>query len=371
MLELVLAVGFTLLVSALCSTIEAMLLSTTVAEVEGLKARNPRAGALLEQCREGLEESISAILTLNTIANTFGSFLCGVLAGKLFANWEYGFAAGIAAGILVFGEILPKNVGVIYRVRLQAWLVYVLHAMRLVTRPLSWLMHPLIWLLLRGAPKSPDPVAEIAILAEKEAKDGNLTQQESKLISNTLKLDDVHIRDIMTPRIVVTALEKSRTIGEVFRQLSAIPFARLPVYEGNIDNIVGLARRRDLLKAKAADQDHTTVGDVMQPAVFVPETATAATALQQFLKSHQQIAVVVDEYGSMAGVVTMEDIFEHLLGMEIFEKDDLAVDMRELARRRLRPTPAPTPTISASPAPTAPVVPAAPTTPPEPAQKIG
>jgi Mg2+/Co2+ transporter CorC len=110
---------------------------------------------------------------------------------------------------------------------------------------------------------------------------------------------------------------------------------------------------------------------VMQPAVFVPETATAATALQQFLKSHQQIAVVVDEYGSMAGVVTMEDIFEHLLGMEIFEKDDLAVDMRELARRRLRPTPAPTPTISASPAPTAPVVPAAPTTPPEPAQKIG
>jgi CBS domain containing-hemolysin-like protein len=119
--------------------------------------------------------------------------------------------------------------------------------------------------------------------------------------------------------------------------MSNIPFARLPVYDGKADNIVGLARRRDLLKAKAADQDHLTVGSLMQPVLFVPDTATAATALQQFLKNHQQIAVVVDEYGSLAGVVSMEDIFEHLLGAEFFEKDDMAVDMRELARRRQRP----------------------------------
>jgi CBS domain containing-hemolysin-like protein len=150
----------------------------------------------------------------------------------------------------------------------------------------------------------------------------------------------VHIRDIMTPRFVVTMLEKSRTMSEVFREMPNIPFARLPVYDGKMDNIVGMVRRRDLLKAKAADQDSVTVASLMQSVLFVPETATAATTLQQFLKNHQQIAVVVDEYGSLAGVVSMEDIFEHLLGAEFFEKDDVAVDMRELARRRQRPAPA-------------------------------
>jgi CBS domain containing-hemolysin-like protein len=209
--------------------------------------------------------------------------------------------------------------------------------MRLATKPLLWVVRPLLTRFLGKTKIEGDATQEIAFLAVREAQQGNITLQESKLIANALKLDDVHIRDIMTPRIVVTALEKSRTIGEVFRDLPNIPFARLPVYDGKTDNIVGLARRRDLLKAKAADQDHLTVGALMQPVVFVPETATAATTLQQFLKNHQQIAVVVDEYGSLAGVVSMEDIFENLLGAEFFEKDDMAVDMRELARHRQRP----------------------------------
>jgi CBS domain containing-hemolysin-like protein len=334
---LILAVLFTVVVSALCSTIEAMLLSTTVAEIEALKARSPRVGALLEDSRERLDESISAVLTFNTIANTFGSFVCGALATELFPDWQYAFAAGMTIGVLIFGEILPKNIGVLFRVRLHGSLVWALHGMRMMTRPLSWAIRPIINLLVRKSPEETDPSVEITLLAEKEAKEGNITKQESNLITNALKLDELHIRDIMTPRIVVTALEKSRTINEVFRDLPNIPFARLPVYDGKIDNIVGLARRRDLLKAKAADQDQVTVASLMQSVVFVPETATAATTLQEFIKSHQQIAVVVDEYGAMAGVVSMEDIFEHLLGAEFFEKDDVAVDMRELARRRQRP----------------------------------
>jgi CBS domain containing-hemolysin-like protein len=337
MFELLLAVIFTLVVSALCSTIEAMLLSTTVAEVEALKARSPRAGTLLARCRDSLEESISAVLAFNTIANTLGSFICGALATRLFPSQAYAFAIGMTFGVLVFGEILPKNIGVLYRVRLHPSLVVVLQAMRLTARPFSWLMRQLLKLLPRKTPSASATSDEITLLAKKEAHDGNLTTQESNLIANALKLDHVYIRDMMTPRIVVTALEKSRTMAEVFRDLPNIPFARLPVYDASLDNIVGIVRRRDLLKAKAADQDQLTVASLMQPVVFVPETATAATALQQFLKNHQQMAVVVDEYGLMAGVVAMEDIFEHLLGSEIFEKDDLAVDMRELAHRR-RPT---------------------------------
>jgi len=334
---LILAVLFTVVVSALCSVIEAMLLSTTTGEIEALKARSPRAGHALAQCRDRLDESISAILTFNTIVNTFGSFVCGVLAQSLFSEWRYAFAAGMTIGLLIFGEILPKNIGVLHRTRLSAVLVWVLVAMRLATRPLLWMMRPLIKKILGKAKSEGDTSQEIAFLAVREAQQGNISVQESKLIANALKLDEVHIRDIMTPRIVVTTLEKSHTIGQVFRDMPNIPFARLPVYDGKVDNIVGLARRRDLLKAKAADQDHATVASLMQPVVFVPETATAATTLQQFLKNHQQIAVVVDEYGSLAGVVSMEDIFENLLGAEFFEKDDMAVDMRELARHRQRP----------------------------------
>ncbi len=353
MLELILAVTFTMVVSALCSTIEAMLLSTTVGEVEALKASSPRAGALLEQCREGLDESISAILTFNTIANTLGAFVCGNLAAHLFPANEYGFAIGIAVGILIFGEILPKNVGVIFRVKLHAPLVYVLTAMRLGTRPVAWLLRPLISVLLNFAPEAPDPTEEIALLAEKEAKEGNLTVQESNLIANALKLDEIPIRDIMTPRSVVTAIDQTHTIGQVFRELPTIPFARIPVFGGNLDHIVGLARRRDLLKAKAADQDNRLVSELMQPIGFVPEKTDAAHALQLFLKYHQQLAVVQDDQGLTTGVVTMEDIFEHLLGMEIFEKDDVAVDMRELARRRLQRPSRPSTDALAQPEPTA------------------
>jgi CBS domain containing-hemolysin-like protein len=350
---LIIAVLVTVLVSALCSTIEAMLLSTTAGEIEALKARSPRAGHLFAQCRERLDESIAAILTFNTIANTLGSFICGALAVQLFAEWQYAFAGGMTIGLLIFGEILPKNLGVLHRARLRPILVWVLYAMRLATRPMLWVVRPLLSRFLGKTKIEGDATQEIAFLAVREAQQGNLTQQESKLIANALKLDEVRIGDIMTPRIVVTTLEKSRTIGELFRDLPNIPFARLPVYDGKMDNIVGIARRRDLLKAKAADQDHVTVGALMHSVIFVPETATAATTLQQFLKNHQQIAIVVDEYGSLAGVVSMEDIFENLLGAEFFEKDDVAVDMRELARRRQRPGAAPAPAL-------APVAPAAP-----------
>ena len=138
----------------------------------------------------------------------------------------------------------------------------------------------------------------------------------------------------MTPRIVVTALPRTATVGEVFRDHPNIPFARIPEFGRNLDDIVGLVRRRDLLKAKANDQDIETVEKLMQEVQFVPETVTVAQALQQFLKTHQQIAVVVDEFGATSGVVSMEDIMEHILGREIFEKDDVAVDMRELARAK-------------------------------------
>lgn len=330
------AILLTLGVSFLCSMLEAMILSTTVAEVEALKRDNPRRGAGLEQLRTGLEETISTILTLNTIANTLGSVIIGGLAIRLFGQAVLGVvSAGMTLAILIFSEVIPKNLGVVYRRALQPHAVYPLLGMRNALRPVTYLCNLAVRFVIRSQPVKTGSDEEIILLAERGAQEGSLTESESSIIANALSLDEKRVSEIMTPRTVVTALKRTATIGEVFREYPNIPFARIPVFGKNLDDIVGLVRRRDLLKAKANDQDLEQVGKYMQEVHFIPETATAAQALQLFLKTHQQLIVVVDEFGSTAGVVTMEDVIEHLIGREIFEKDDIAVDMRELARARL------------------------------------
>jgi len=336
LLYLVVAVGFTVCVSALCSVLEAMILSTTTTEIEGLKQRHPTIGARLERFKLEIEETTSAILSLNTIANTAGASVSGALAASALGeeNVVY-FSAALVLGILIFSEVIPKNIGVLYRPALQPILVFPLHWIRLFMLPVSFLCKIAVRFFVKPQPSNETPDEEILLLAEKSAKDGDLTESERAMISNTLSLDTILVSEIMTPRTVVTALEKETTVDEVIRDFKNIPFARIPVYHDSIDEMVGVVRRRDLL-AKMADGEgeKVTVGELMYETVFVPENATAADALQIFLKNHQQLGVVVDEYGSVAGVLTMEDVMESILGQEIFEHDDVAIDMRDLARKK-------------------------------------
>jgi len=333
------AVVFTLGVSAFCSLLEAMILSTTPSEIEGLRKKSPLRGELLDRFRTDIEETSSAILSLNTVANTFGATMTGVLAARIWEGTtflvQWGVPIGMTLGILVLSEIVPKNMGVFYRPAIQPYMVYPLHGVRLLMRPFSFFFKKLVNMLARrkDVPIENDD-EEIILLAEKSAKDGTITSDESNMVTNALSLDDVQIREIMTPRTVVTALAKESTVAEVCNGLKNLPHARMPVYEESIDHVVGLVRRRDLLRTLANEEGEKQVGDLMHETLFVPENATAAQTLQQFLQNHQQLAVVVDEYGSVAGVVTMEDIMEYILGQEIFEKDDVAIDMRELAHRK-------------------------------------
>ncbi len=333
-----LAVIFTLGVSAFCSLLEAMILSTTAAEVETLKARNRRKGEMLEKFKANIEETSSAILSLNTVANTLGATISGVLAASLWGSAsptaKYVVPLGMTLGILLLSEILPKNMGVLYRPTMQPYMVTPLHIVRVIMHPISWSCGRIILFIVGRKHVEEIGDEEIRLLAEKSAKDGSLTEDESLIISNALKLDEIRVNEEMTPRTVVLAFDKDETVGAIFAEHPNIPFARMPVYEGNIDNIVGLVRRRDLLKAKANDEDAKRVAEIMHATIFVQENASGAHALEKFLTSHQQLAVVVDEFGSTAGVITMEDIIEHILGQEIFEKDDMAVDMREFARQR-------------------------------------
>lgn len=345
MVAFIIAIAFTLGVSAVCSLLEAMILSTTTAEIEDLKRRSLWRGRMLEKFKLDMEETSSAILSLNTIANTLGSIQCGLIFGKLHAQGAFPayfggsqgsfyFSIAMTLGILVFSEIVPKNVGVLYRSNMQPYLVYVLLGVRMTMYPFSQVGKFIVRMLVGNKQVSDGGEEEIILLAEKNAKEGVLTTSESAMITNTLSLDDIFVRDIMTPRTVVTAYDKARTLKAIFDESQNIPFARIPVYEGEIDNIKGVVRRRDLLKALAEDKIQTRVEEYMQETVFIPENATATDALQTFLGTHQQLGVVVDEFGSVSGVVSMEDIVEHILGQEIYEKDDVAIDMRELARKK-------------------------------------
>lgn len=329
------AVAFTIFISALCSLLEAMILSTTTAEIEALKRSYPVRGKMLETYKLDIEETSSAILSLNTIANTAGASISGALAASALgeANVIY-FSGGLVLGILIFSEVIPKNMGVIYRPNLQPLLVFPLQWVRWVMTPVSYLCKSTIRFFVRYRPNAEHPEEEILLLASKSAQEGDLTESEKTMISNALSLDDIPISEIMTPRTVMTSLEEALLVEEVFRDFKNIPFARIPVYREEIDEMVGVVRRRDLLSAMARGEGQKSVGELMSDALFIPENAVAADALQIFLKNNQQLAIVVDEYGSVAGVLTMEDIMESILGQEIFEHDDVAIDMRELARKK-------------------------------------
>jgi CBS domain containing-hemolysin-like protein len=331
------AMVLTLAVSFVCSIMEAMILSTTVTEIESLKRTRPKQGNILEHVKERIDETISAILTLNTIVNAFGSATLGAVGAHFFSEKQLALTMGIFGVTLLIGsEVLPKNLGVAHRRQLQPHLARPLWLLNRVLRPITYLCNLAVKPFVPARPAAEKSDEEIILLAERGAQQGTLSKSESSIITNALSLDDVRVSEIMTPRTVVTALRKNATVGEVFREFPNVPFARIPVYNKNLDDVVGLVRRRDLLKSKANDQDLDLVEKLMQEVHFIPETVTVANALQVFLKTHQQLLVVVDEFGATAGVVTMEDVMEHLIGREIFEKDDVAVDMRELARSRLQ-----------------------------------
>ena len=336
--QLVIAVILTIGVSALCSILEAMILSVTTAEIENFKKKSPKRGNLIEKYRNEIDETSSAILSLNTIANTLGATLAGGLAEKAFGDGSNSillFAGGMTLGILFFSEILPKNLTVIYRSDMLGLLVPPLILVRILMSPFSKICKFTMRAMVSPKEKSTEEdEEEIILLAKKGAKEGTLSNDESDWVTNALRLDDVKVSEIMTPRTVMLALDENLTVEKVFKKYPNVPFARIPIFSDNIDHVTGMVRRRDLHNAMVEENSNTLMKDLALNPLFIPENTTADKALRLLLAEHSQLSIAVDEFGSVAGVLAMEDIIESILGQEIFEHDDLAVDMRELAKRR-------------------------------------
>ena len=336
--ELVIAIVLTIGISALCSTLEALILSVTSAEIESLKLKSPKKGQLLETFHKEIEETSSAILRLNTIANTLGATLVGGLAESALGGGSNSlliFACGMTIGILFFAEILPKNLAFSYRSEILGNFIYPLLFVRVIMTPFSKICKATVKAVVPAkTQKDNSDEEEIILLAKKGAKAGTLTNEESDLVTNSLKLDKLVVRDIMTPRTVVTSLDENLSVKEVFKLHPNVPFARIPTYKDSIDTITGMVRRRDLHNAIVKKKENTLLSTLAKEALFLPENATADKALRLLLSEHCQLCMVVDEFGSVVGVLAMEDIIESIIGQEIFEPDDLAVDMRELAKRK-------------------------------------
>lgn len=330
-----LALVFTILVSAICSILEAMLLSTTPVDIERLSQSHLKRGKLLDKYLSNIEETSSAILSLNTIANTLGATLVGGLGVQLWPddpNILLKISSFMAVAILFFSEIIPKNVGIVYRSELLPYMPHVLNGVCSIMMPLSRLVGTFVKFILNSKKKESDSDEDIILMAEKSAKDGTLTDNERDMISNALTLDDIAISEIMTPHSVIYALDVDETIGTLFKANRELPFGRIPIFYRDLNTIVGIVRRRDLLSAKAKDQDTMKIRALAQKPIFIKEKAVAAEALELFLKHRQQLAIVINDNKETVGVLSMEDVIEHIIGEEIFEDDDPAIDMRELAR---------------------------------------
>ncbi len=333
MIELILAVGLAVFVSTFCSLAEAALYSLPISKIERIKKRKKRTGASLEKLRKNVEEPITAILTLNTVAHTAGASVAGWAWAELYGEhtlWMFTVAFTIV--ILIISEILPKTIGVVYNEQIAPPLAPVIGWLVWVFKPAVAALG-VLGRLVRGKRKGPEhSEADIMAIASLTRRSGIIKPYEEQSIKNILLLDNKTVDEVMTPRTVVFSLPADMTVAEAREHHPTWPHSRIPVYGDDPEDIVGVAYRRQVFEALADDRDDLKLSDLMRPVRFVLESLTLDKVLVKFLGSRTHMFVVLDEYGGVAGVVTLEDVLEEILGSEIVDETDQVVDMRELAR---------------------------------------
>jgi putative hemolysin len=307
-------IGISLAISFLCSILEAVLLSISHSYVAVLQERGHRAGNLLARMRANIDEPIAAILTLNTIAHTVGAAMGGAIALEVFGDrWIALFSAVLTLAILIFSEIVPKTIGASFWQVLAPFaaetLRWLILGMKPILIPLSALNRVLTPRRKRASTVSR---AELEILAEIGRREGEIDQAEWEVVTNVMRFDDVLVGHVMTPRTEVIAVPSESTLKHAQDVMLESGHFRLPAYETSIDRIVGVVLARDLWRAAAAG--HADLGDVMRPATFVPETKPAEDMIREMRQKKIKMAIVLDEYGGTAGLVTLEDLIEEIVG---------------------------------------------------------
>ncbi len=330
-LYLLIAIG----ISFLCSILEAVILSVSPSFVRIKAEKGSRSAKLLRSLKEHIDRPLSAILTLNTIAHTVGAAGVGAQAVKVFGEVYFGLiSAVLTILILVFSEVIPKTIGA------RFWRQLALPSAQVI-RVLVYILYPLVLvsefftrLIIRK--KKPHTITreEIGVLAHLGSKEGAIRESEGTLINNILKMKTIKVRQVLTPRPVVKAAAEDMTLEEFFTMKDEMKFSRIPVYSDTIEDCNAYVLKNDVLERLVEVRGGLALKDIKRPAIIVPEMVFIHKVFEEMLRQKEHIALVVDEYGGFEGIVTMEDIIETLLGLEIQDETDSHQDMQQLAKER-------------------------------------
>lgn len=334
--QLILVVGVSLAISFLCSVLEAVLLSVSHGYVALLQQRGDRAGDILHAMKGRIDEPIAAILTLNTIAHTIGAALGGAIVGRAFGDVAVGiFTAGLTFVVLVFSEIIPKTIGATFWKRLARPTAHLLRIMVVLMKPilvpLGYLSR---WIAPGGDGHGTISRAEIEVLAELGRREGAIDEDEFRVVSNVMQLDEIAVSEVMTPRIDIVAVPAAASVAEAMDVMLDRGKLRLPVHEDGLDRIVGILLARDLWRA--AREGGEDIRAIMRPAPFAPASKPVVELIHEMRAKRNKMVIVVDEFGGTAGLVTLEDLIEEIVGEFRDEHEtDEPTEFRELSDGRL------------------------------------
>ncbi len=317
--------------SALFSGVEAALFGVTLAQAKILKEQKKRGAVTLVKIKEKVSRSITVIVIFNNLINIVGSIFVGFLTAEILGSaWLAGVSAVLTFLIIIVGEIIPKTIGTHYSEKISLTIAGPLYFLTKVFYPIVIVLEKITNRF--STHQKIVSEEELQILSHLGHLEGSIEKDERDMIHRVFTLNDLSAREIMTPRTVVVALPKEKTIGEMEKEIYKLVNSRLPVYDENLDNILGVCNRRDLLIALGKGQKHLTIHDLTKPAIFVSEHAKADDLLPLFQRKRYHLAVVRDEFGGTSGVVTLEDVLEQLVG-EIVDETDKYVDTRVQAQQ--------------------------------------
>ena len=323
-----------IVLSALCSMLEATLLSTPLSFITGLEEQGVAGAARLKKLKQNTDRPISAILCLNTIANTVGASIVGSLVYEVYGDALVGaFSTIFTLAILFFSEIIPKTIGSNYWRSLAIPASAIINGMIVITFPLVWILEKFTKLISSRADQVSVSREDISAMVSVATEEEEIEKEEKKMIQNILKLDEKTAHEIMTPSVVVEMVPGTMTIKEFYE--SDNTHSRILVYDEENDEYVrGYVLRQEVLEKMAEDKFNTRMDEILRPIMTFGEEESVSDIWEKFLEKKEHISAILDEYGSLRGIVTMEDVIETMLGHEIVDEKDEVVDMQEYAKEQ-------------------------------------
>jgi CBS domain containing-hemolysin-like protein len=322
-------------VSFFCSILESVLLSVAPSYISILKEENFPLGSDLQQLKTDIDKPLAAILSLNTVAHTVGAAGVGAQALRIYGEGYVAVTSAILTLlILILSEIIPKTLGAIYWRQLIVPSIRILKLLIRLLYPFVLLSQKITVIISRNRQSLSMSREEIQSVIDAGYQEGSLLPKESAIIHNLMRFGDLRASDIMTPRFVIFALPADLTLKAVFEKHPVLRFSRIPVYHDTIDQTDRFVLKDDILLSISRDEIHKTIGDLSRDLLIVPETITLYKLFDQLLYRKESIALLVDEYGGVSGIVTVEDIVETLIGIEIMDETDISKDMQKFARNQ-------------------------------------